>query len=80
MNKPEGPLVITSCNNEKSLLLTKVDTGISFPLSSEGPINISFGCGIGPKIVLDGSGIMAIVSQNPLLKEVRLYSLQTGKN
>ena len=33
-NKPEGPLIISCCNNEKSLLLTKLDSGISFPLGT----------------------------------------------
>lgn len=67
-NRPDSPLIISSCSNEKSLVLTKMDSNISFPLGIDGPINISYGCGIGPKMIIDGSSALGIVSQSQLLK------------
>lgn len=55
------------------MILTKADSGACE--TTRVRINIGFGCGIGPKLILDESGYMAVVNQGSVEKEVTLYSL-----
>ncbi len=66
--KTDSPLILTCSSKDKSLLLTKMDTGTSDRVQVNGACNIQFGCGIGPKIVVSPNGIMAILSQAPTAK------------
>ena len=61
----ESPLLISCSSKDNSLVLTKMDSGLSSLIKVTGGIGIDYGCGIGPKIVLSGArdGLMAIASQ-----------------
>jgi hypothetical protein len=41
----------------------------------KGRLNVEIGCGIGPKVVVSDSGMMAIVSQSPMVRQVLLYQV-----
>lgn len=71
--KEECPLVLTCSSKDKSLCLTKMDSGLSEYIKINGACNIEFGCGIGPKIVFSGTGIMAILSQSANEREFSLF-------
>ena len=62
--KNSSPLILSCSAKDKSLCLTKMDNGISQLVKVNGAFNIEFGCGIGPKIVINPNGIMAILSQS----------------
>lgn len=64
--KNTAPLVLTCSSKDKSLCLTKMDSGLSENVKVNGAFYVEFGCGIGPKIVLSPSrgGMMAILSQS----------------
>lgn len=49
--KPEGALVFSCSSKDNSLVMTKMDTGMSSVLKLKYNTGIEFGCGIGPKIV-----------------------------
>ena len=59
------PLIVSTSSKDKSLCVTRMDSGQSELVKVNGPFNIEFGCGIGPKIVLSSQrgGLMAILSQ-----------------
>ncbi len=61
-NKPQHPIIMSCCNGEREMFYTKAETGTCE--SSRARISIGFGCGIGPKVIADDSGIIAIVNQN----------------
>lgn len=64
--KNNAPLVLTCSSKDKSLCLTKMDSGLSENIKMNCAFYVEFGCGIGPKIVLSHNrgGIMAILSQS----------------
>ena len=74
-SKAEYPLVLSCMPKEKSFVLTKTDTGNSSLVDVKGRLNVEFGCGIGPKVVLSDNGLMAILSQSSHTKQVLLYQL-----
>ena len=46
-------------------MATKTDSGLNRVVNMKGRLNIDYGCGIGPKIVLNGEEMMmGIVSQS----------------
>lgn len=57
--------MISCSSKDNSLVVTKMDNGLSSLAKVTGGIGIDYGCGIGPKIVLSGvrEGLMAIVNQ-----------------
>ena len=67
--------MITFCHREKSLMVTKTDSGLSRSQNLKGRLNIDYGCGIGPKIVMNASGLMGIVSQSFSEREINLYEM-----
>jgi hypothetical protein len=67
--------VISCCPREKSLILTKTDTGSNNLIDLRGRLNVEIGCGIGPKLIINESGLLGIISQSPLVKQVLLYQL-----
>jgi hypothetical protein len=60
---------------EKSFVLTKIDTGSSSLVDVKGRLNVEKGCGIGPKVVMTEGGLMAILSQSPVAKQILLYQI-----
>ena len=74
-NKPENPLVVSCVAKEKALILTRLDTGMNSLLDVRGRLNVEIGCGIGPKVVVSEGGLVAMVSQSPLAKEILIYQL-----
>ena len=56
-------------------MLTKTDSGSSSLVDLKGRLNVGIGCGIGPKVVLSEKGLMAILSQSPLSKQILLYQV-----
>lgn len=64
--KNDCPIVLSCSSKDKSLCMTKMDTGLSEYIKVNGAFNIEFGCGIGPKIIMShkNTGIMAILSQS----------------
>ena len=60
---------------EKSFILTKTDSGNNSLVDLKGRLNVEIGCGIGPKVVISENGVMAILSQSPLNKQVLLYQV-----
>lgn len=62
--KVDSPLILACSSKDKSLSLLKMDTGTTEIVKVPGAVNIEFGHGIGPKIVVSNSGIMAILSQS----------------
>jgi hypothetical protein len=62
---PDGPLLITCSAKQNSLILAKMDSGVSSTIKLPTNLGIDYGCGIGPKIVLSScsGGMMAIVNQ-----------------
>lgn len=75
--KAEGPLVLSCSSKDNSLVLTKMDTGVSSLLKLKYNTGIEFGCGIGPKVVLNESrgGTVAILNQSNTNREFSLYEL-----
>ena len=57
-------------------MITKTDSGLSRSQNFKGKLNIDFGCGIGPKIIMNNSGIMGVVSQSISDKKVNLYDIK----
>jgi hypothetical protein len=57
------------------MVLTKTDTGMNGFIDVKGKLNVDFGCGIGPKVVLSESGHMAVLSQSSTAKEINLYKI-----
>lgn len=57
--------MISCSSKDNSLVVTKMDNGLSSLAKVAGGIGIDYGCGIGPKIVLSGvrEGLMAILNQ-----------------
>jgi hypothetical protein len=66
--KPYRPIILSSCHREKALISTKTDSGIVSSINLKGRLNVDFGCGIGPKMVLRNDALMAIVSQSSIDK------------
>ena len=64
--KPDGPFVLSCSSKDNSLVLTKMDTGVSSMLKLKYNTGIEFGCGIGPKVVFNGArgGMVAILNQS----------------
>lgn len=58
------------------MILTRTDSGSCE--NTKVRINVGFGCGIGPKLIMDDSGCMAIVNQGSVEKEVTLYSVDAN--
>jgi hypothetical protein len=51
------------------MILTKTDTGINNFIDVKGKLNVDFGCGIGPKVILNANNSqMAILSQSTNVK------------
>lgn len=75
--KPEGALVLSCSSKDNSLVLTKMDTGVSCLLKLKYNTGIEFGCGIGPKVVFSTakSGTVAILNQSNTSREFSLYEL-----
>lgn len=46
------------------MVLTKTDTGINNFVDVKGRLNVDFGCGIGPKVIVNENGHMAVLSQS----------------
>jgi len=46
------------------MVLTRTDTGMNGFIDVKGKLNVDFGCGIGPKVILSESGHMAVLSQS----------------
>lgn len=61
----ENPLLLTCSCKDSSLVLTKMENGLSSLAKVAGGLGIDYGCGIGPKVVLSEArdGLMAIVNQ-----------------
>jgi hypothetical protein len=57
------------------MVLTRTDTGVNSFIDVKGKLNVDFGCGIGPKVVLEENGHMAVLSQSVHAKEVGIYKL-----
>lgn len=57
------------------MVLTKTDTGINNFIDVKGKLNVDFGCGIGPKVILNENGHMAVLSQSVNAKEINLYKI-----
>ena len=74
-HKPEAPLVLSCLAKEKSLMLTKTDSGGNSLVDVRGRLKVEIGCGIGPKVVVSEGGLMAILSQSPSSKQTLLYQL-----
>lgn len=74
-NKSDKPIALSCLSKEKSLLLTKLESGTNSLLDVRGRLNVELGCGIGPKMVASESGVLAILSQSPTCKQVLLYQI-----
>lgn len=46
------------------MVLTKTDTGINNFIDVKGKLNVDYGCGIGPKVIISENGLMAVLSQS----------------
>jgi hypothetical protein len=46
------PIVISCAPKEKSLIVTKTETGVNSLIDVKGRLNVEIGCGIGPKVVI----------------------------
>lgn len=57
-------MLLTCCAKDKNLTLTKMDSGVIEMVKVNGACNIEFGHGIGPKMVVSSTGILAILSQS----------------
>jgi hypothetical protein len=69
------PLVLSCMPREKSLVLTKMETGGNSLVDVKGRLSVEIGCGIGPKVVMAEGGLMAILSQSPNAKQIMLYQV-----
>ena len=56
-------------------MLTKMDTGTTSLIDVKGRLNVEFGCGIGPKVVVSDNGTMAILPQSATNKHILLYQI-----
>ena len=74
-NKPLAPIVVTSCHRDRSLMVTKTDSGLNRQIGMKGRLKVDFGCGIGPKIVMNKEEMMGIVSQSVNDREVCFYKI-----
>ena len=63
-NKPLAPMVVTSCHRDRSLMVTKTESGLNRQIGMKGKLKVDFGCGIGPKIVMNKDEVVGIVSQS----------------
>lgn len=57
------------------MVLTKTDTGMNGFIDVKGKLNVDFGCGIGPKVIMNESEHMAVLSQSPNAKEINIYKI-----
>ena len=75
--KDDSPIALSCSSKDKTLIMTKMESGASSFLEMNGNINIEFGCGIGPKVVMSTArnGMMAIASQVSNKREVVLYEM-----
>lgn len=67
---------------DRNLILAESDTGTISSLDLNNMASMSFGCGVGPKLVFCGSEhllTMCVLNQSDLLKEVRICSLELRK-
>lgn len=74
-SKEETPIVLTSCNREKGLMITKTETGVTRYQNLKDKLNIEYGCGINPKIVISKEGLMGVVNQSSSEREINLYRI-----
>ncbi len=51
-NKNDCPIVLSCLAKEKSLMITKTETGVNSMIDVKGRLNVEIGCGIGPKLVV----------------------------
>jgi hypothetical protein len=72
-NKKEQPIIMTCCNGDREMFLTKIDSGLNEAAITK--TNVSFGCGIGPKLVISHEGVLGLVSQSANEKQVDLYQI-----
>lgn len=73
----DSPLLITCSAKDSSLILTKMQSGLSSLIKISPNLGIDYGCGIGPKIVLSElrDGLMAIVNQKAGSRQFSLYEM-----
>ena len=57
-------MVVTSCHRDRSLMVTKTESGLNRQIGMKGKLKVDFGCGIGPKIVMNKDEVVGIVSQS----------------
>lgn len=55
--------------------MIKTETGMNSLIDMKGKLNVEIGCGIGPKCIVSESGLMGIVSQSPMLKQILIYQI-----
>lgn len=74
----ESPVLISCSCKDNSLVVTKMDNGLSSLVKVAGGLGIDYGCGIGPKVVLSEAreGLVAIVSQRKDNREFSLFELE----
>ena len=56
-------------------MVTKTDTGVTRYQNLKDKLNVEYGCGINPKIVINKEGLMGIVNQSCSGREVNLYRI-----
>ncbi len=80
--KPDGPLILSCSSKDNSLVLTKMDSGVSSLLKLKFNTGIEFGCGIGPKVVFNEArgGMVAILNQSNTSREFSVYEVDIKWN
>lgn len=56
-------------------MISKTENGSTSLIDVKGRLNVEIGCGIGPKLVISEGGMLAIVSQSSMAKQVLIYQI-----
>ena len=77
-----NPYLLMCTTTDRNIILAESDTGLISTIDMNNMVSMSFGCGVGPKLVFCGSAqqlSMCLLNQSELLKEVRVCSVDLRK-
>lgn len=56
-------------------MISRTENGATSLIDVKGRLNVEIGCGIGPKLVISEGGVLAIVSQSSMAKQILIYQI-----
>jgi hypothetical protein len=81
-NRPSHPYLLLCTTTDRNLIIAETDSSHISTIDLNNMVSMSFGCGVGPKIVFCRSIkglVICILNQSELRKELRVCSVELRK-